>query len=249
MIGVGWGMDTAFKPRLGRPAPVAEVPAGGWLHHLRPLLTLLAIVVAAVVVMHLLAGVDVVGAVMSVVPVIAVVWVWFQGDPEGGSRMANLRAQIGNFIGRELPSFGGQIMLLFMAAFIGSLGAFLVVPLMARAGLGFDGVPAVAIVVAMVWVMPLTGQLGMNPILAASLILPLLPAPVEMGIHPVALVAAVTGGWALSGTTSPYTASVMLVGSFGQVPAREAGLRWNGPYVLVMGCVMSAWVAALALWM
>lgn len=106
--------------------------------------------------------------------------------------------------------------------------------------------PPLLIVVAMVWLVPLAGQLGMNPILSVSLIVPLLPSPAAMGIHPAALVAAITGGWAISGTTSPFTASVLLVGSYGGVPAREAGLRWNGPYALLMGCTISVWVLILA---
>lgn len=246
MILIGWAMDTLFKPRLGRPVPQRAAPSGGWLRHMRPLILLLAAVIAGVVLLHLATGVDVIGAVMSFVPAIALAWVWLQGGASAGGRRGHLGRRISSFVTRELPAYGSQIVLLFMAAFIGSLGAALLVPLMPGLGLDLSALPAPLILVALVWLVPLTGQLGMNPILSVSLILPLLPAPETLGIHPAALVAAVTGGWAISGVTSPYTASVLLVGSHGNVPARRAGLGWNGPYALAVGCAISAWVLILA---
>src|SRR5690606_25671409 len=114
--------------------------------------------------------------------------------------------------------------------------------------LDLGAVPPLAIAIAMVWLVPLTGQLGMNPILSVSLIVPMLPSPAEMGVHPAVLVAAITGGWAISGTTSPFTASVLLVGSYGEVPPRQAGLRWNGAYAIVVGLMISAWVLVLGLY-
>ena len=86
----------------------------------------------------------------------------------------------------------------------------------------------------------------MNPILSVSLMVPLLPTPEAMGLSPTVVVAAITGGWALSGVTSPFTASVLMAGSLGKVPARQAGLIWNGAYAAVMGVVLSLWVLLLA---
>lgn len=119
-------------------------------------------------------------------------------------------------------------------------------PLMAQAGLDLSAIPPRVILVALVWIIPLTGQLGMNPILSVSLMVPLLPTPEAMGLSPTVVVAAITGGWALSGVTSPFTASVLMAGSLGKVPARQAGLIWNGAYAAVMGVVLSLWVLLLA---
>ncbi|WCR15684.1 hypothetical protein [Paracoccus seriniphilus] len=245
LIGLGWGLDTLFKPRLSHPAPPRAAPSGKWLRHLRPLLLLLAAIVTGVVLLHNLVGVDVVAAVMTCVPAIAVAWICLQGSLVVGGARRHLSTQVSHFVRRELPSCGNQIVLLFMAAFIGSLGAFMLEPVLPRLGLDLSVLPGWLIVVAMVWLVPLTGQLGMNPILSVSMILPILPAPEVMGVPPAALVAAVTGGWAISGTTSPFTASVMLLGGFAGLPARQLGLRWNGPYALCMGCAISAWVLIL----
>jgi hypothetical protein len=244
----GWALDTAFKPRLAHPPPPPPRTAetGRWLTHLRPLLLLLGVVVTGVVALHLLTGVEVVGAVMSLVPLVAIVWIFLQRLPVGGNALAYTGGRIAQFVTRELPGYRGEILLLFMAAFIGSLGSFLLVPLMAQAGLDLSAIPPLVILVALIWIIPLTGQLGMNPILSVSLMVPLLPTPEAMGISPTTVVAAITAGWALSGVTSPFTASVLLAGALGKVPPRQAGLAWNGPYAAVMGVVLSLWIVVLA---
>ncbi|MDH2327247.1 hypothetical protein QCN27_10240 [Cereibacter sp. SYSU M97828] len=132
-----------------------------------------------------------------------------------------------------------------MAGFIGSSEGILAATIAAAHGPDLTSVPPWLILVLMVWIIPLTGQLGMNPILAVSLIVPLLPQPSDIGLPPTALVAAITAGWALSGTTSPYTASVLLAAKLGGVPPAKAGLGWNGVYTVVAGTAMT--VRAIAL--
>ncbi|WP_298858140.1 hypothetical protein [uncultured Paracoccus sp.] len=247
MMTVGWALDMIFKPRLATPPPTRSPETGRWLVQLRPLLLLLGVVMSGVLILHLWTGVEVIGAVMSLVPAIAVLWIGLQPRPHGMGRSAWIGSQVLQFITRDIPGYRGEIVLLFMAGFIGSLGSILLVPVVQNQGVDLNALPPLLIMVATVWLVPLTGQLGMNPILAVSLLVPLLPSPQAMGISPVALVAAITGGWALSGATSPFTASVLISASLGGVTAREAGIGWNGLYTLVMGSILSAWVLILAL--
>lgn len=246
MLAVGWGLDTLFKPRLSTPPPPRPPEQGRWLAELRPLLLLLAVVISGVVALHLLAGITVIGAVMTLVPVVALIWVAMQPRPAGTGALSWTASRAAAFATRDIAGYSGEIVLLFMAGFIGSLGAFLLVPMAAAHGLDLAGLPAPVILVALVWIIPLTGQLGMNPILAVSLLVPLLPAPADMGISAVPVVAAITGGWALSGATSPFTASVLIAAALGGVSPRVAGPGWNGLYTLVMGSVLSLWVVILA---
>ncbi len=244
MMATGWAMDAIFKPRLATPPPPRAPETGRWLTRLRPLLLLLAVVISGVVAMHLLTGVEVIGAVMSVVPAAALLWIAIQPRPHGFGRIGWAGSRALQFVTRDIPGYCGEIVLLFMAGFIGSMGSFLLVPMMRGIDLGL--LPPSAILIALIWIIPLTGQLGMNPILAVSLLVPLLPSPQAMGIPPVALVAAITGGWALSGTTSPFTASVLIAAALGRVTPRQAGIGWNGAYTLVMGAILSVWVLVLA---
>ena len=246
LLAGGWAMDTLFKPRLAHPPPAQAAESGNWWRKLRPLFLLLAAVVGGTAFLHFATGVEVIGAVMSLIPPVALGWVWVQAKGQGLDGAAHLRSRAGQFVLREIPGYRGEITLLFMAAVIGGLGSFLLVPAVEASGFDLSALPALAILIALIWVILLAGQLGMNPILAVSLLIPLLPPPEAMGVAPAAVVAAITAGWSLSGATSPFTASVLLLGSLGGVSPRRAGLGWNGPYVLVMGAVLSLWVALLA---
>jgi hypothetical protein len=243
LAGLGWALDTIFKPRLTSPAPTRAKPEGGWFS-LAPLLLLLAILVAAVGGLHLLTGVRAVGVVMIVVPAISAAWIVLQAD---AARLPALGRRARVYLTGDLPSYRGELVLLMMAGFIGTLGAWLLAPLVAASGLDLSAVPGWLILVALVWIIPVTGQLGMNPILSVSLIAPILPAAASVGLAPSDFIVAITAGWALSGASSPYTATTLLIGSFGGVSALHVGLRWNGAYTLLSALLLSAWVALIAL--
>lgn len=247
LAGIGWALDTIFKPRLSTPPPPRGKPEGEWLTQLRPLLVLLAVLLVTVGVLHLLSGIRIVGAVMTVVPVIALVWIALQsGGGPGIGRPDQIARRAADFALRDLPGQRSEIVLLVMAAFIGTVGGYLAAPAVAALGLDLARVPVPVLLVALFWVIPLTGQFGMNPILSVALLAPLLPTPTEMGISPAVVVVTLTSGWALSGATSPFTASTLLIGAFGKVKARRVGQVWNGPYALVCGVAISLWIVALS---
>jgi hypothetical protein len=59
-------------------------------------------------------------------------------------------------------------------------------------------------------------------------------------------VLAIIAGWALSGASSPFTATTLMVGALGHVSALHVGWRWNLSYTLVSGLLLSIWVLAAA---
>ncbi|WP_138470700.1 hypothetical protein [Poseidonocella sp. HB161398] len=243
--GIGWALDTIFKPRLSTPPRPRGQAEGQWLKRMSPLLVLLGLLAGLTAALHLATGVRIIGTVMALVPVIALVWAAFQapgGRPDPGHALSRAKG----FAFGDMPELRNQTVLLVMAAFIGTVGGHLAAPLMAASGLDLTVVPAPLLLVLLFWFVPLTGQLGMNPILAVSLIGPILPAPEALGVTPAAMVVAITSGWALSGATSPFTASTLLVASFGRVSARRVGLIWNGPYTLACGACLSAWIVLMA---
>ncbi len=242
VAGIGWAMDTIFKPRLTGPRPPRQAPEGSWALVL-PLLLLLGVLVVLVGGANALTGVRVVGLVIVIVPVLSLVWIGIQ-NPVRPLAAVGQRAR--DYMVRELPAYRGELVLLMMAGYIGTVGAHYLLPLVEATGVDLAAVPAWVILVALVWVIPLAGQLAMNPILAVSLMVPLLPTAAEMGVSPAALVVAITAGWTLSGACSPYTATTLLIGSFGGVSAAHVGLRWNGAYTLICGAVLSVWVAAFS---
>ncbi len=242
LIGIGWALDTIFKPRLSTPAPMRGKPDGNWALML-PLVALLAILVISVGGLHIATGVRAVGVVMAVVPLIAVVWLAIQAP---GRRLAQIRDRAATYMTHDLPGYRGELVLLMMAGVIGTLGSVLLAPVIAASGLDLSIVPGWVVLLALLWMIPVAGQIGANPILAVSLIAPVLPEASAWGLEPSDLIVAITAGWALSGASSPYTASTLLVSTFANVPARYVGLHWNGLFVLLSGLALSGWVLVVA---
>lgn len=242
VAGLGWLLDTAFKPRLSAPPPARRAPDGTW-RLLLPLLLLLGLLAVSVLALFVLTRIRVPGLVMMIVPVIASIWIMLQ-NPAGP--LAAFRTRAARFTFVELPAYRDELVLLMMAGFIGSVGGALLVPVVAHGDIDLTAIPGWLILLSLVWVIPAAGQVGMNPILAVSLLVPLLPDPQILGVSPTALLIAITAGWTMSGACSPYTATTLLVGSFGGVSAAHVGLRWNGIYTLLGGTLLSIWVLSYA---
>ncbi|MFD1196227.1 hypothetical protein ACFQ3C_16275 [Seohaeicola saemankumensis] len=242
LAGIGWTLDTVFKPHLA-VTPTRTAPQGTWATML-PLVALLAVLVVGVVSLAQLTDVRIVGLVAVLVPSIALVWMFIQHWSE--VPFAKVARRISDYVLQELPGYRGELVLLMMAGYIGTVGAQLVGPLMLRAGLDLSMVQPWLILVSFVWIIPLAGQFGMNPILAVTLLAPLIPEAASLGVEPTALVVALTAGWALSGASSPFTATTLLIGHFAGISALRVGVVWNGAYTLVCGVVLSCWVLIYA---
>ncbi|GAW36174.1 hypothetical protein RA2_03243 [Roseovarius sp. A-2] len=242
LAGIGWGLDTAFKPRLS-VTPRRQTPEGSWALML-PLLALLAVLVVSVIGLSAITDVRIVGLVVVIVPVIALVWMLIQHW--GQAPLQSVARRVGDYVTRELPGYREELTLLMMAGYIGTVGSALLVPLMQRAGLDLSMLPPWLLLVSFVWLIPLVGQLGMNPILAVTLIAPLIPGAETLGVAPTAIVVSLAAGWALSGASSPFTATTLLIGSFGGISAQRVGLVWNGVYTVLCGGMLSLWVVLYA---
>lgn len=242
MLTIGWALDSIFKPRLGRPTP--RKPVDGTWRLMAPLFLLLGLLAASVGVLHELYGVRIAGIVIVVVPVLSLTWAVIQsfGRAEGSALDARARG----YLFGDLPSYRGEIVLLMMAGYIGTLGAPVLVPLMTGAGLDLASQPAWLVLLILVWIVPVLGQFGMNPILAVTLIAPLIPEAAALGVSPTAIVTAIIAGWTISGVCSPFTATTLMVGSLGGISAFRVGVKWNGGYLAVLLPVLSLWALIYA---
>lgn len=249
---LGWGLDVAFKPPRPPNAPPPPEPVGSLLS-LRPLVLLLIAIVLGTAAFCTATGLPVIVAVTAVVPSVSVAWMAVQvASPQEGAPKpaasavaAEVGRRCGDFLAREVDSYRGEMVLLYMAGFIGKLGAGLAEPLVSAHLFDLSAIPPWGVLAILVCGMPLLGQAGMHPILAASLLVPLLPSPEALGIAPGLVMLAMAFGWSISAVSSPFTATVLLIGVFGRVSALTVGLRWNGLYI-VSACVFGvAWLAFL----
>jgi hypothetical protein len=242
LAGTGWALDSIFKPRLNRrPAPVQDT--GSW-KSLLPLFLLFALLATLIGSLRPFTHVRIIDLILTVVPFVSIGWLAIQSLVDDGA--PRLGKRLKGYVLRELPGFRGELTLLMMAGYIGTVGAPLVSRMLAGAGIDFTLIPAWLLLVSLVWLIPVAGQIGMNPILAITLALPVIPPPEVLGVPPTALVVAVVAGWALTGANSPFTATTLLIGSFGKISAWRVGWVWNGFYSLVCAILLSAWVVVYA---
>ena len=239
LVGIGWGLDYLEKPPV---TPKQNGPAAGSWLTVWPLLALLACLGVSAAAIKWLLDIRIVAIVMVIAPLISFAWLAAQNSRAAPLLCALKGAE--KYMFAEAPKFRGEILLLGMAGFIGALGAGTLAPVVATTDIHPGDFSTIAILLAWVWIIPLAGQVGMNPILVVSLAAPLTPSPAALGADPTDFILAITAGWALSGATSPFTATTLMVGAIGQVSAREVGLRWNGAYWLISGAALSAWVVA-----
>ncbi|RFC63171.1 hypothetical protein DYI37_13440 [Fulvimarina endophytica] len=241
---IGWALDTIVKPKYSGPRPERRDP-DGTIRDLKPLILLLTIIFSGVGIIELATGLKVVTVVMVFIPLIALGWLMIEAK-ESERPGAQVRAEVERMAFVEIPSYRSEIVLLIMAGIIGSLGASLAVPLLQRSGLDLSTLPIWLIIAAPVWLIPLFGQIGMNPILSVSLFAPILPNPEVIGVSPVAVVCAITAGWSLAGITSPFTATTMLVGRLGHTTAFRVGAFWNRAFFLVAASALTVTALLIA---
>ncbi len=246
MAGTGWAMDTIFKPKIAGHTPATLQSEGNW-SLMFPLIILLAAILSSISVLYLMTGIRVVGLVILIVPMVALLWALFQLRADVGTpRSHSFRGGLKSYVLRELPSVKGEVVLLMMAGYIGTVGAALLGPILEGFGINLSSLPTPIFLLLCVWIIPIAGQIGMNPILAVTLLAPIIPSAQALGVPPAAIVVAITAGWALTGVTSPFTATTLLIGSFGNVSARHVGLVWNRSYFLTSAIIVSIWVVSYA---
>lgn len=238
---VGWALDTIFKPTPVRPMqPRADRRVEGTWFTLWPLLLLLVLLATLLLGINALTGVRIPGVIIVVAPMLALGWLALQS--RGPDMLGKVIQRAGVYASTDLPLMRKELLVLMMAGYVGSVGGALMAPV--AAGMNFDlsALPPVVVLLAMVWIVPLVGQFGIHPLLAVSVIFPMMPSAAEMGVDPAAVATAILAGWGLASASTPFTATVVLIGSFAGASANEVARKWNGPYALILGVVLSLWV-------
>ncbi|SFN07957.1 hypothetical protein SAMN05216224_102306 [Thioclava dalianensis] len=246
LVLIGWLVDRPLKNSLPRGTVVAppDPVAAHDVRSLWPLLWLLLGVAIPAALLDFGAHVAPSRAVLGLVPLVAALWIAIETDV--GRKARELSARSRHFFFGDLPSFKNELVLLSTAGFIGNAAGALLAGWIAAAGFDLSAVPARLLLVLPIILVPLAGQVGLNPILFVSLFAQLLPDPVSIGVSPISMVLALTSGWALAAPTSPFTASVMIISRIGEVTPRDVAFKWNGLFVPCAAAALALWVQLLA---
>ncbi|WP_290637465.1 AbgT family transporter, partial [Aquisalimonas sp.] len=88
-------------------------------------------------------------------------------------------------------------------------------------------------------------QMGLNPIVTATIALTSLSQPAVFGLAPELLALSVMTGWALAVGMAPLTTSVLITARVADVPATTVGYRWNGWFTVGTAVLASGWLLVL----
>lgn len=240
ILSTGWAIDRIFRPSFAAIRTVRSADPGNF-RSLLPLLLLLGLMLSLLVVLGALTDMRVVGLVMIIIPTFSLCWVLIQLRGAKG-----LRPRLQTYLSSELPSYRKEVVMIASAGYLGVMGSTLLQPVFQSGLIDMTSIPVWVLLVALVWLVPLLGQLGASPVLAISLVGPLLPLPGSLGITPAALALPLVCGWAMSGISCPFTPTTLLIGRFGGISAIRVAWDWNRSYFFATTGLLSIWVCAFA---
>ncbi|MBZ2187554.1 hypothetical protein K8B33_00450 [Alcanivorax sp. JB21] len=241
---LGIFLDRRDAPRhlVGRIPALTAGPESG--HPvLRFLLLVGAVFIAAVLVEQWL-QVTLALAILLVAPVAALIWLTMQFRRFGPGRgflfsLTRLRrrapAQFSGLRAETAVLCAGALMGTLVAAML-PVHAFAD----AMAHVGLHGLPVALLVLVLMTALP---QLGLNPILVATILLASMAQPAVFGISAELLALSIASGWALAVSCSPVATTVLISSQLIGVSPQTLGWRWNGVYVAVGVLVCALWLS------
>ena len=242
LITVGWFLDYIATRKIKSRMQIPDLKTSGTWHTLIPLAFIFITLLGIIFTLMNYTNLNAVPVVMFVVPIYSIIWIAYQNTGNTKKIIYNTAHRVDEFINEDIYNYKQELIVLIMAAFIGIMGSSLINHFAGESISFLNGVPAPIILIAVVWIMPVCGQIGMNPILAVYMIGPLIPSAEIMGVPPNSIIVALCAGWAITGISSPFTASTLLIAKLGRVSPHYAGLNWNGLFTIIGGVLLSIWV-------
>lgn len=243
LLALGWVHDRAIKPASRATAPPPRQPEGGWGVTV-PIIALVASIFAVGWAVEEILDVRLVIGVMMATPVIGAAWIFAQ-QPRGNA----LTATGGRLVAhgrRVFPGYRMEVALLASAAFIGSVIAALLPEEAVSAVLSAFPVPPWVLLAGIAWLIVAVGQIGFNPVLSVTILSGALPSPAAFGVPAEAMAVGLAGAWALTASTSPFTASVLGVAQLSGADAGTLGRQWNGLYAITGLILLTGWIGVVA---
>lgn len=226
---LGWAEDRwRFRAYHGRAREVPIFPVAAFLRFMLVCgwlggLTLLVMWVS---------GDTIVFGLMVSCPLILFGWVVLQngfsasGRAESRHRLATIlfeRVAMSAVIGVGLAASG----------FIGRMGAAFIPAQQWTAILGLDSIPDYLFLTALPVLITALSLLALSPIVMAIFFGSLLGGLPELPADPTWVALAISCGWALSMTFSPFSTVVLLIARVGGINGFDMTIRWNGVYTLL----------------
>ena len=243
MMAVGWAEDQITWRAAQRAAALRGRPApppfpGTALATFTGICAAYGVIVGSLM---MLAGVSVVAGLMGAAPVLLVVWLVLQA--EGRVRPALLRVRA--IVQGALPRAAPGAVTLACSGFVGRAGAALVPAAEIAEALGFETLPDWIFLSGLAIAVALLSQLALSPIMMAVFFGALLGALPVLPADPTLTALALSAGWALSMTCSPFASIVIMLTTFTGHSGARLTWMWNTPFTIAALCalIFALWIA------
>lgn len=183
-------------------------------------------------------------AVLVACPLSAFLWLAYQRKRlQGGLGIIRASTHLQRNAKGIFGSFRNEVALLGASACLGTL----LTPLIDQAWLADAlqqlNIQGINFALLALTTMVVLAQVGVNPIISATLIASLFPDPTLVQLHPAVLAVALMCGWSLSMITSPFTASLALVSQQLGRSYYEVGWRWNTLFFWLLVPTIIIWLS------
>ena len=170
-------------------------------------------------------GESVIFGLMVASPLMLVGWLIAQHDGLGRAGVSGTAKQAAGIFRDKLPLSAPVAVTLACSGFVGRAGAALVPAAEWAAAIGLDALPAHVFLTGLAVAVALFSQLALSPIMMAVFFGSLLGALPSLPADPTLTALAISSGWALSMTCSPFaTVVIMTARATGHPPSR---LTWH----------------------
>jgi len=232
LMAFGWWLDRRAAPRH----LAGLVPQRREQQSFKPFLQfagLVAAIVGLALAVELLLHAPLTLAILVSAPLISVAWLAVQRKRHGPVKAVRYAlTRLGRRSTHMFPSLRAEVTILGSAGFTGVILTALLPPQAIPETLAALHISGPALIVAVLAVLTLAAQIGLNPIVMVTLLASALHTPEPLGVSAQVLGLTFMAGWGLAINASPVTASVLLLARMAGVTPATVGYRWNGMFTL-----------------
>ncbi len=234
---VGWLIDRWTFPR-SRQIPTD--PKGLPLTVFLPLLGLVFLILALALILSFILSINQISALLIVIPFVALGWMLFQYQSLGESlALAKTFLRVRDEVLPALPLMRSEICIFASSAFIGLLIPRLIDVDAVGGGIALLNLAEGWVLVLSFWAIALLAMIGVNPIISVTIAVDLLPRLPGLDISPLSVALMAITAWSIIVGFSPFSAAVRIAGRVIDRDITDVGIRWNGPFSLIIGLLFS----------
>lgn len=190
-----------------------------------------------------LTGQRVPASLMAAAPLLLIGWIAIQ---QRGAVLRPTLRQLGRVAYGSLPPSAPAAVTLAASGYLGRVAAELVSAETLAAWIGLEAIPGWLFLLGIALGVAALSQLALSPIMMAVFFGSLLGALPSLPASPTLTALAISTGWALSMTCSPFASVVLLLSRMTDHPGTRLTWRWNGAFtaLAVLTLAVAFWLLA-----